>query len=107
MLKNKRMTIREKINRKLRWIPWLSLLGFAVFFFGAVYNHGTNIPVISIIGMAIFLFASLYLNLALRCPCCGKRIGPFIAASGKWWGLHKKVNFCPYCGVNFDTESTK
>jgi hypothetical protein len=48
-------------------------------------------------------FFVVVLLMLLRCPRCGGRLGQNAGnLNGKDRFYQRRVNFCPYCGVNFD-----
>jgi hypothetical protein len=87
--------------RKLMITGILAWLGCAVAGFCA--SFGLIPGWIVVIPFIAFFAVVLLMLLWIRCPRCG---GPFGQNAGflNWRDhfLQRRVNFCPYCGVNLD-----
>ena len=89
-----RMTIREYLNRRLfrgQIVAGWSWLLFAANLFSAVED-----PVFIFLPFIIFGGAVCYLLYFIKCPKCGATIGRVMERSSH-------ANYCPGCGVNFDS----
>jgi hypothetical protein len=87
--------------RKLMFAGILAWLSCAAAGFSAsarlIPGWATFIP------FAGFFVVVLLMLLWIRCPRCGGPLGQnagFLNAKDRFY--QKRVNFCPYCGVNFD-----
>jgi hypothetical protein len=50
-----------------------------------------------------FAAVVLLMLLWIRCPRCGGRLGQIVGyVNAKERFYQRRINFCPYCGVNFD-----
>jgi len=100
------MKIRDKLNSQLRW-GFLALLLSWIFIVTTMALFGEKIPeYVPVIAFAPFLGTIIYLTFGICCPKCKSRIGHVIGYSIDifTFGLSKKIKFCPYCGVSFDSE---
>jgi len=49
--------------------------------------------------------AALFLGYGVRCPQCRNPIGYLMyLPGGGWFGFSKKLNFCPFCGLDLNGE---
>lgn len=56
-----------------------------------------------------FLVGTMAMPIAhfiMKCQACGGNLAPTIMTSGSPIAVSKKIHFCPYCGINIDTEIT-
>ena len=99
------MTIRSQISRKKRKALISAYSGMAFFFLGIILLHESGWPLILMfIGFAVAAVSLLYAFWRIRCPCCKGNIGYVAMYYGTPFSLSKKINFCPFCGINIDTE---
>jgi hypothetical protein len=99
------MTIRTEINKKTRKSMIIGYLGFAIFASSLIIsNKADNILFITGIGFAIFLVSILYTLFGIKCIKCNKSIGYITNYSGNPFAISNKIQYCPFCGVNIDTE---
>jgi hypothetical protein len=98
------MTIRMFLAsrfRKLMFVGILAWLGCAAAGFGA--SAGLIPESVAFIPFAGFFVVVLLMLLWIRCPRCRGPLGQnagFLNAKDRFY--QKRVNFCPYCGINFD-----
>ena len=88
------MTIREYLNRRLfrgQMVAGLAWLVFAANLFSA-----DEAPVFIFFPFIVFGGAVFYLLDFIKCPKCGATIGRVMERSNQF-------NYCPGCGVNFDS----
>ena len=98
------MTIRSEISNKKRKAMILGYSGGALFLLGIIFSvKSTTLPIIPFIGFAIFLLSILYVFWAIRCPRCKHRLSP-ITHYGSPLSISKKIKYCPFCGIDIDTE---
>jgi hypothetical protein len=98
------MTFRDKLNHMRGQIAFLFLLGVSICLMGAIYQTMWLVIVGVVIALPIYLIAY---TVAFPCPHCGVRWGSLALWSG-WSGLSmsldKRIRFCPFCGVDIDSE---
>lgn len=95
-------TIREYLTRRVRLILAVGLASWLVIIAGAFIPERVINEFMSPVGGIAFLVAILFLQFGMKCPRCSVRLGQ-IAFPLAIPGLKPKPNFCPYCGVSFDT----
>jgi hypothetical protein len=87
--------------RKLMFVAILAWLGCAAAGFSA--SAGLVPEWAPFIPFAGFFVVVLLMLLWIRCPRCGGPLGQnagFLNAKDRFY--QRRVNFCPYCGINFD-----
>src|SRR5579862_1203729 len=94
-------TIRDHIRRRVRVLSTVSVGAWLLFPLSAAISRGHDPPLMAIIAAVLFASAFLYLQLAVRCPKCVRRLGQTIAMPVAFAGK-SAPNFCPYCGVSLD-----
>jgi hypothetical protein len=102
-------TIRQTLTRTKRRIFIVVYTGFAIFAGGIVLGIakiGAPHP-ICLVGFVIVFVAMLLAYFILRCPRCHTNLGIFLVQSGHPFGLQKNFRYCPYCGVDIDSEANK
>lgn len=95
------MTLRDYVRRRLR-------VGLAIAFtVGVIAANLLNVfaghlPYRALFVIAVVLgpFAVMYCT--IRCPMCSARLPRAIANRIDWTLLSRKIQHCPYCGVNLD-----
>jgi hypothetical protein len=105
------MTAREVLNRKMRWLGLVFLVGMGLCFgcMILIVLVPNNIGPVLIPMLFVMLFIvlvnfgiALYLNLGgLRCPKCrsNQRRG---ICDGRLFSVDQWVHHCPCCGLNID-----
>lgn len=105
-------TLREEIARQKRLAEKLQLaaLGFFLLGFaprvllGFVDRAGLDwIVMLSFVGFMLCILGSFFVLYGIRCPGCGGRIGYVLNAQGHFFGVSKKLRYCPYCGADMDS----
>ncbi|TXH77462.1 MAG: hypothetical protein E6Q88_01030 [Lysobacteraceae bacterium] len=92
------MTIRDQLKsqmfkaRAVAFGCWLVLAGCLFFFKNSINPAWFSIPFIGFAGSV------LYILFFVKCPMCGARLGQVLSS------MHKP-DFCPGCGVNFDSRA--
>ncbi|MFH0801870.1 MAG: hypothetical protein V2A78_05720 [bacterium] len=102
------MTIRDKLNSQLRWADGILLLsiflvalsGFLSELFRPFFYYVIALPAASV----SFIVAFIYLINGIRCPKCKSSVGNAAFSIGGWFRGTGKMKFCPFCGVDIDTE---
>jgi hypothetical protein len=99
------MTIRDVINKRKRrgiLITYGALgLVIADFIRAAISN---TMPVVVFIGFPVFFGGLLYSMFWIICPSCKLTLGHMAMYSGGPFSISKKFRFCPFCGVDLDSE---
>ncbi len=106
------MTIRAIIDRRLRKTMMAMFGGFAVFIIGMIvhiWTKASGLPIISLVGIGLSFVTIFYALLGIRCPHCKTILGYIAMYKGVFipdsiFSMSKKIKFCPFCGVSFDTE---
>jgi hypothetical protein len=99
------MTLRQAINKQKRGAGLLAYIGLLIFawgLFNSIANQRT--AMMALAGLALSWLAIFYILLAVRCPKCRGPVGASAAFSSGLLAMPKKVKFCPYCGVDIDSE---
>ena len=100
------MTIRQKLDASLRRMVTAMYSGFALFAAGGLLSSlQPCLVAVALVGFALFGSSIAYVNYGLRCPRCGNPIGclPYLPKGG-YYRFAEALKFCPFCGVNFDSE---
>lgn len=103
--------IRDEISRQARSAKW-SGFGFAIAVAIAVVVLRSNLLRLTpragpflVLGLALVFAISIILKMRVirrvTCPKCKGPLGAFSSAMTDSPRV-KKINFCPYCGVNLD-----
>ena len=100
------MTIRDAINRQKRRAALVTYGGFALFaaplLLSTVFR---GIPeIIAAPGFVLVMAGVITMLFVIRCPKCRGSIGYAVSYPGTPWSVSKKIRFCPFCGVPFDSE---
>ncbi len=106
------MTARAIIDKRLRKTMMAMFGGFAVFFIGMIVHFWTNAsgpPIPSLVGFGVSFVSIIYALLGIRCPHCKTILGYIAMYKGVFipdsiFSMSKKIKYCPFCGVSFDTE---
>lgn len=102
------MTIRTIINKKKRMISIITYTGFAFFAIGIFVSERSDyLPLIPLIGFAVAFLSILYAFFGIRCPRCNGQFGYIAMYLGTPFSISKKIKYCPFCGVDIDTELKK
>ena len=102
-----KMTIREELNRQVRWVYPMLFLGMILFLAGGLLTayHVIAWPWPGIPAAVIFFGMFFFMNFAIKCPRCRKLLfGTTWVVGGKLFSVGKRMKFCPRCGVDFDSE---
>jgi hypothetical protein len=99
------MTVRDAINsrvRKVMVVIWAGGLLFVSGMASRAFGFGHQGVIAGLVGLGVLLLGSVVAQSGfLRCPVCRGNIAP-LAMRG--FGLNRKVRFCPFCGVDVDTD---
>jgi hypothetical protein len=110
------MTIRDYLNKKKAKASLISFFGIGIFILNIVYQIVANPDSIRlnsingyilIIGLMGFFIggAGVLLGLyGIKCPNCKGTLGYILSNSGSFLTKSKKIRFCPYCSVDFDSN---
>jgi len=102
------MKIRDKLTKQLRWGCFAGLLSWFSFGFFVMSLNGKaqQLNPVVFVGFIPFLGSILYLNFGIHCPKCKSRLGTLLLYSlDMKISLSKKFRFCPFCGVDLDSEN--
>ena len=98
------MTIRDTLKKKLKIAIVAGLVGWLIFAGGAILLEN-QYPAIFIVGFILFGGAIIYAFYFVRCPKCNAPIGQIFSMPGYSFLSKHKVNFCPSCGVEMDSNN--
>lgn len=99
------MKIRDVINKKKRRGILISYGGFAIMLAEFVRAALTDTaPVFALLAFPFFIGGMLYSMFWVICPSCKGTMGFMAMYSGGPFSISKKFRFCPYCGVDLDSE---
>jgi hypothetical protein len=98
------MTIRVFLTSRFRKLMFFGILAW-ICAAGLTLSEASRLVPAWITTIPIFCFAAVVLLVLfwIRCPRCGGRMGQlagFLNAKERFF--QRRINFCPYCGVNFD-----
>jgi len=100
------MSVRSVINKGKRRISLVAYLGVALFFFGVLLSPITrHMFTLSLIGFGLTFVTVVYAFFAIPCPRCKTAWGYVAMYSGGLFSVSKKIKFCPYCGVDIDSDA--
>jgi hypothetical protein len=98
------MTIRDYLRRRKRISFAVLHLGVFIFFGGAIAGFsGSKMFGLAILGFVVAGVGTVYLA-RVRCPQCKERIGTLLGPVGGHYSIPPKFRFCPFCGVELDTQ---
>ena len=81
--------------------------GLTFFALGMMLSDiSTTLPIFPFAGFAIFAVSMVYLFWRIRCPRCRHLLTP-IMSYGSPLAISKEIKFCPFCGIDIDTELKK
>ena len=99
------MTIRDLLTRKATELALL-VLALSMTAVALVLTFGEALGPPVILGLATLLiglpFGLLYK--LFRCPSCNSSLASLVGQFGPMRWLAKKVDYCPYCGVQLDSS---
>ena len=104
------MTIRDKLNRQVRWVYPLLFLAMALCILGGLLTATGVIewPWPMIVGFAIAFPVLIFMTFGIKCPSCRKLLfGCTWAVGGAVFSVGKRMRFCPRCGVDLDTATRR
>jgi hypothetical protein len=98
------MTIRSYLASRFRKLMIFGVLAWLCCAAAGLSASSRLIPTWAA-AIPFFGFAAVVLLMLfwIRCPRCGGRLGQFASfANTKLRFYERRINFCPYCGVNLD-----
>lgn len=100
------MKIREKLNQTRKRLFLLAVLSWVLVIVALIFSDMQNndsFPPLILIPFGLFMFICFYSIFGIRCPKCKGMLGYTIC-----WppglNISKKIKFCPFCRVEFDSE---
>ena len=101
------VTIRDVLKRRVRWCMAVVAGGLVVFIavpMTALGQNGQPNMMLGALGWGLFAAGLLCMQwFAAKCPKCSQKMGQEIAMRVAFAIRRKPPNFCPYCGVSFDS----
>lgn len=105
------MKIRDKLNKTRKIIYLVGFLSWVLFAASIIFSatkKNSSFEIIILIPFALFMLSCLYLFCGIRCPKCKGALGYAICwPYGKWLNISEKIKFCPFCGIELDSEIEK
>lgn len=98
------MTIREHLEKRLRWGTAAALSSLALVIIFGIMSSDEGSPPLFFIGFIPFMATILYMNFGIRCPKCSGNLGLTIGHASMSFGSKHRISFCPYCGTSIDQE---
>ncbi len=99
------MTIRDVINKKKRTGILICYGGVAIMLAASFWAAVTDtVPVLALLGFPLAIGGMVYSLFWTICPGCKGTLGYMAMYSGGPFSISKKFRFCPYCGVDLDSE---
>ena len=99
-------TVREYFRPRLRVASITFFIGWAGFAVSSISGsngvdgaYSFQMPFFALAGIAV-----LFHGFAFRCPRCHGNLGFTFQRGGNWFAVGRKVQYCPFCGLNFDLE---
>ena len=90
-------TIREALKAQMFKARTISFGFWLLFAAGFFLPKGSALQPLLFIPFIGFAGSVLYIIFFVKCPKCGERLGQAMSSM-------TKPNFCPGCGVNFDSR---
>jgi TRAP-type C4-dicarboxylate transport system permease small subunit len=114
------MTIREFLKRRTRKLVAVAVFAWLICAMTPLVMHGQEqcrtackntldsikFPMTIAVGLPLFAGAILGLTFFLNCPRCKGRLGQVAMSLVMPGKTTRRMNFCPYCGVNIDGPFT-
>ena len=101
------MKIRNELVKKKRY-AFAGIIGaFAMVVFSGNIIREFKSEYSMFLGMGIFAAAILYSHFGIKCPKCRQSMGQILMQIGTPFTIPDKFKYCPYCGVNIDSEIEK
>jgi hypothetical protein len=91
-------TIREQLKARMFKARLVAFGFWLLFAAGMFLPKGNAYAALLFIPFVGFAASVLYVIFFVRCPKCGARLGQAMSSMSK-------PNFCPGCGVSFDTRT--
>lgn len=98
------MTARDTVMTEFKSLrPWI-VCGCASFLFGHILFLTVHwgFYFLTLTGLALIMRSNFYIWQRIKCPQCGNPVGL------QFWGTilwqSRKLQFCPFCALDFDTE---
>jgi hypothetical protein len=104
--KERDMNVRSVINKGKRRISLAAYSGAVLFFVGILLSPITRLMfTLALIGFGLTFVTVIYAFFAIPCPRCRSAWGYVAMYSGGLFSISKKIKFCPYCGVDIDSDA--
>lgn len=96
------MKVREQLNKRI--IPMFGLM-LLCFVLVAVALMVAPTQLLLLLPVAGFVVCVFFLQYGIRCPKCNNPVAQLIYLhGGGYFRLSKKIRFCRFCGLDFDTD---
>jgi hypothetical protein len=99
------MNVRSIINKDKRRLSLVAYLGVALFFVGVLLSPiARHMFTLALVGVGLTFVSVVYAFFSISCPRCNATWGYVAMYSGGMLSISKKIKFCPYCGVDIDSD---
>jgi hypothetical protein len=96
------MTINQLLRRRAKVLA-LAILVWSVLLIVVGLLGGRNLsPAVALALFAVLFLAIVSVVFLFKCPKCKGNLGSLVAHFGPLASGSKQVNYCPFCGVNFN-----
>ena len=99
------MTIREKLDKHIRFWTWIYLPAFVLFaIVASLASEDKKFEPLVFMTFALAALCIVMLNFWNKCPKCQKNLGRISQWPPSFLSYSKNIKCCPYCGVDLETE---
>ena len=100
------MNMRSRLNASRKKIAIVSFSTWLLFAITLIIStHNDTFRGWVFVFFFLFMVAVIYALFMIRCAKCKGNLGYAIAwPPGKLFSISDKIKYCPFCGVNFDSE---
>ncbi|HNN87356.1 MAG: hypothetical protein U1F12_04205 [Pseudomonadales bacterium] len=100
------MTISEALYAKIQKVKIIGLVCWLAFVAAIVFQPPESHFLFFFIPFVGFIGCIFYVVFFITCPKCHIRLGQALISSGNVFSKRSKINFCPGCGIDLNTEQT-
>jgi hypothetical protein len=69
-----------------------------------ISDKSARFPIVPFFGFAFAFVSMFYSFWGIRCPNCKGNLGIMAMSYGSPFSVSKKIKYCPFCGIDIDTE---
>jgi hypothetical protein len=97
------MTIRQILNNGKRKITIAISFGAGVIIVSPILNPKEEYSLFIMLLLVAVVLVVIF-RISFHCPKCKSSWAPIAMYSGGPFSISKRIIFCPYCGVDVDSE---